>query len=190
MPLSEQACVLEAVLFAAGESVSEKKLCQVLALERDELQTVAQDLSDYYDFHRRGIRLLHLNERYQLCSRAEYAPQVRSVLETRRPPTLSPTALEVLAIIAYKQPVTKAYVEQVRGVDSAYTVGSLVDKGLVEDCGRLDVPGRPVLYKTTEHFLRTFGLQSTANLPPLGALDSDEGEQLRLDLSGSEAVSV
>ena len=183
MDLLELDCTLEAILFASGESVSEAKLCSVLKIERSELRESATRLADYYDFHRRGIRLLHLDDRYQLCSRADYAPQVRSALETRKPQSLTPSALEVLAITAYKQPVTKAYIEQVRGVDSTYTVSSLVEKDLIEDCGRLDVPGRPILYRTTERFLRSFGLSSLTQLPDLASLLGDEdGEQLMLDM--------
>ena len=104
-------------------------------------------------------------------------------METRKPQSLTPSALEVLAITAYKQPVTKAYIEQVRGVDSTYSVSSLVEKDLIEDCGRLDVPGRPILYRTTERFLRSFGLSSLTQLPDLASLLGDEdGEQLMLDM--------
>ena len=181
MEQNELACALEAVLFASGESVSEGKLCAVLGVDKDALRETVKELADYYDFARRGIRLLRLDDRYQLCSRADYAPQVRAVLETRRPQQLSQSGLEVLAIIAYKQPTTKAYIEQVRGVDSSYTVGSLVDKGLIEDCGRLDVPGRPILYRTTERFLRAFGLNGLNQLPALDSFGSDDPEQLTIE---------
>ena len=181
MQLHERTCALEAVLFASGESVSEGKLCAVLGVTREELREAARELADHYDFERRGIRLLRLDDRYQLCSRADYAPQVRAALETRRPQQLSQSALEVLAIVAYKQPTTKAYIEQVRGVDSSYTVGSLADKDLIEDCGRLDVPGRPILYRTTERFLRVFGLSALNQLPTLESLTGDDPEQLTLD---------
>lgn len=178
--LHELECTLEAVLFAAGDSVSEGKLCAVLQVDKAQLQQAAQRLADSYDYDRRGIRLLHLDDRYQLASRGDYAPSVRAVLETRKPPALSASALEVLAIVAYKQPVTKAYIEQIRGVDSAYTVGSLVDKGLIEDCGRLDVPGRPILYRTTESFLRSFGLNSVSQLPDLDSFGNEDSGQLTL----------
>lgn len=191
MDLLELDCTLEAILFASGESVSEAKLCAVLKIDKTQLRESATRLADYYDFHRRGIRLLHLDDRYQLCSRADYAPQVRSALETRKPQSLTPSALEVLAITAYKQPVTKAYIEQVRGVDSTYTVSSLVEKDLIEDCGRLDVPGRPILYRTTERFLRSFGLSSLTQLPDLASLlGEDDGEQLTLDLLEQDPTAV
>ena len=174
-------CALEAVLFAAGDSVSEGKLCAVLQTDKATLRNAAQNLGDYYDFNRRGIKLLRLDDRYQLASRADYAQMVRNTLETRKPQNLTPAALEVLAIIAYKQPVTKTYIEQVRGVDSAYTLSSLVDKGLVADCGRLDVPGRPILYQTTETFLRAFGLSSVSQLPALESFGEQDPQQMTLN---------
>lgn len=179
-PLNELECALEAVLFASGDSLSEGKLCAVLQTEKQALRTAAQNLSDYYDFNRRGLKLLRLDDRYQLASRADYAQMVRSALETRKPQNLTPAALEVLAIVAYKQPVTKIYIEQVRGVDSTYTLSSLVDKGLVEDCGRLDVPGRPILYQTTEVFLRSFGLSSVNQLPALESFGEQDHQQMTL----------
>ncbi len=178
MELYELERTLEAVLFAAGDSVSEGKLCAVLQIDKIALQEAAKSLSDHYDFDRRGICLLHLDDRYQLASRRDYAAQVRAVLETRKPQSLTSAALEVLAVVAYKQPVTKAYIEQIRGVDSTYTIGSLVDKGLIEDCGRLDVPGRPILYRTTEVFLRSFGLNSIQQLPPLESFGQEDQQQL------------
>lgn len=186
--LRELECALEAVLFAAGDSVSEGKLCAVLQTDKQTLRTAAQSLADYYDFNLRGIKLLRLDDRYQLASRADYAQAVRSTLETRKPQNLTPSALEVLAIVAYKQPVTKTYIEQVRGVDSAYTLGSLVDKGLVEDCGRLDVPGRPILYQTTETFLRAFGLSSVSQLPALESFGEPDPQQLTFHELESEAA--
>ena len=179
--LHELECALEAVLFAAGDSVSEGKLCAVLQTDKATLRNAAQNLGDYYDFNRRGIKLLRLDDRYQLASRADDAQMVRYTLETRKPQNLTPAALEVLAIIAYKQPVTKTYIEQVRGVDSAYTLSSLVDKGLVADCGRLDVPGRPILYQTTETFLRTFGLSSVSQLPALESFGEQDPQQMTLN---------
>ncbi len=179
--LTELCCALEAVLFAAGEPVPDSRLCAVLGVDKQALAEAASMLSDEYDFSRRGIRLLTLENAYQLCSRADYAQQVRAVLETRRAPALSSSALEVLAIIAYKQPVTKTYIEQVRGVDSSGTVNTLQEKGLIEDCGRLDVPGRPILYRTTDAFLRSFGLSSISQLPDLSEPLGQEMEQMSLE---------
>ncbi len=188
MEYNEIECKLEAVLFASGESISEDKLCAVLGVDKVTLFETAQNLADYYDYNRRGIKLIKLDNRYQLCSRAEYGREVRNALETRRRPTLTPSALEVLAIIAYKQPVTKAYIEQIRGVDSDYTVGSLIDKTLIEPCGRLDVPGRPVLYRTTENFLRSFGISSHDMLPQLSHMLENESEQLTIQELVSEEM--
>ena len=179
--LHELECALEAVLFAAGDSVSESKLCAVLQVDRAELQQAAQQLADGYDYERRGLRLLRLDDRYQLASRGDYAPLVRAVLETRKPPALSASALEVLAIVAYKQPVTRAYIEQIRGVDSAYSVSALLTKKLIREDGRLNVPGRPILYRTTPDFLRVFGLQSLDELPEIDKTQLLTRQQLQIE---------
>lgn len=167
---------LEAVLFAAGEPVPVERLCLGLETDRPSIDAAAKKLMDRYKYDRRGIRLVRLDTSYQLCSAPEYAAQVRKTLESRRPPKLSPPALEVLAVIAYFQPVTRAYVDQVRGVDSSYTVGLLLERELIQESGRLPVPGRPILYKTTKNFLRCFGLNGLDDLPPLPDLPR-EGEQ-------------
>ena len=144
MELKEMEAALEAVLFAAGEPVGVERLCLGLETDRPTLDAVAQRLMDQYSYERRGIRLLRLDASYQLCSAPEYADYVRKTLESRKPARLSQPALEVLAIIAYYQPVTRAYVDQVRGVDSSYTVGLLLERDLIEESGRLAVPGRPI----------------------------------------------
>ena len=136
---------------------------------------------DTYSYERRGVRILRLDTAYQMVSAPEHADRVRKAFESRKPAKLSPPALEVLAVIAYYQPTTRAYIDQVRGVDSAYTVGLLLDRELIEECGRLAVPGRPILYRTTSAFLRTFGLSSLEELPELPAPVPEEG-QLSLDL--------
>ena len=133
-----------------------------------------------------GLRLIRLGEKAQLCTRGEYAACIRVALETRKPPALSQAAMEVLAIAAYRQPVTRAYIEQVRGVDSAYTVSSLVEKGFLEESGRLEVPGRPALFRTTDQFLRVFGLTSLAELTPLPT----EGEDGQLKLPNPELEAL
>jgi len=167
--------VVEAILFVSGEPVKISRIAEVLCVEDFDIDAAANRLRDKFSFERRGIRLVKLDNALQLCSSPEFADYIRLVLETRKPPQLSPPALEVLSIIAYFQPVTKAYIEQVRGVDSAYTIGILVDRGMVESAGKLSAPGRPVLYKTTAAFLRTFGLQSLNDLPLLPEIDSNEG---------------
>ena len=175
---------LEGVLFASGEPVPVERLCLGLEVDRPTLDAVAQRLMDKYSYERRGIRLVRLDTSYQLCSAPEFAPYIRKTLESRKPARLSQPALEVLAIIAYYQPVTRAYVDQVRGVDSAYTVGLLLERELIEEAGRLAVPGRPTLFRTTKNFLRSFGLTNLEELPALPDA-SKEGEQLTLELEAA-----
>ena len=167
MELKELEAALEGVLFAAGEPVGVERLCLGLEVDRATMDAVAQRLMDRYSYERRGIRLVRLDTSYQLCSAPEFAPYIRKTLENRKPARLSQPALEVLAVIAYYQPVTRAYVDQIRGVDSAYTVGLLLERELIEECGRLAVPGRPILYRTTKNFLRSFGLSSLEELPEM-----------------------
>lgn len=158
---------VEAVLFAAGEPVSISRMAQMLEVSDDDIVFAATKLADMYSFDRRGIRLIRLDDCYQLCSAPEHADLIRKTLETRKAPKLSQSALEALTIVAYYQPTTRAYVDKVRGVDSSYTIGLLQQRGLIEECGRLNVPGRPVLFKTTQDFLRVFGLTSLEELPPM-----------------------
>ena len=150
------------------------------------LDAVAQRLMDRYSYDRRGIRLVRLDTSYQLCSAPEFAGYVRKTLEGRKPARLSQPALEVLAIIAYYQPVTRAYVDQVRGVDSSYTMGLLLERELIEEAGRLAVPGRPVQFRTTKNFLRSFSLSSLEELPELPT-QSQEGSQMAMELEASLA---
>jgi segregation and condensation protein B len=159
--------IIEGILFASGEPVSIGRIALCLGVDESEVADAAERLRDRCVFDRRGIRLIFLDKAIQLCSAPEYTEYIRLTLETRKQPQLSQQALEVLGIIAYFQPVTKMYIEQVRGVDSSYTVGLLQERGLIETCGRLSVPGRPLLFRTTPAFLRTFGLQSLEELPEL-----------------------
>ena len=186
MELKEIESAIEGVLFAAGEPVGVERLCLALDIDRITADSVCQRLADAYRYERRGIRLVRLDTSYQLCSAPEFAPYIRKTLENRKPARLSQPALEVLAVIAYYQPVTRAYVDQVRGVDSAYTVGLLLERELIEESGRLAVPGRPILYRTTRNFLRSFGLSSLEELPELPAA-SREGEQMALELEARVA---
>lgn len=158
---------VEGILFAAGEPVSVERLCQVLEQDENAIKGVLHALADEYAFQRRGMRIVELDGRYQMCSAPEYADQIRQALDLRKPPQLSPAALESLTIIAYFQPATKGVVEQIRGVDSAYTVNLLAERGLIEEAGRLNAPGRPALFRTTDRFLRCFGLKTLDDLPPL-----------------------
>ena len=183
--MKEIASAVEGILFAAGEPVDIKRICLALELDRETAETVLRQLGDGYAFERRGIRLLRMEDSYQLCSAPEYADVIRKAFEVRKPAKLSQPALEALTIIAYYQPTTRAYVDQVRGVDSSYTVGLLLDRGLLEECGRLQVPGRPILYRTTKHFLRSFHLSSLDDLPEIPGMEA-EG-QMRLAADGTVA---
>ena len=166
---------IEAILFAAGEPVPAARLSLILEAEEDDVFSAAKELADEYSFNRRGLRILKLDNKLQMCSSPEYAGIISKTLEQRRPPMLSQPALETLAVIAYFQPVTRAYIDHVRGVDSSYTVGVLLDRGLIERCGKLDVPGRPSLLRTTDVFLRTMGVSSLEELPELPDISSGDG---------------
>ncbi len=166
---------VEAVLFAAGEPVPIARLSLVLGTGEDDVLLAGRELADQYEREQRGLRVLLLGDKLQMCSAPEYAAVIIKALEQRKPPMLSQPALETLAIVAYFQPVTRAYIDQVRGVDSSYTVSMLNERGLIEICGRLDVPGRPSLFRTTDQFLRTFGLQKLEDLPHLPDMTQSDG---------------
>lgn len=158
---------LEAILFAAGEPVPAARISLILEQDEETVWDAARELSEQYEKEGRGIRILKLDKALQMCSAPEYAAVIGKTLEQRKPPMLSQPALETLAVVAYFQPVTRAYIDQVRGVDSSYTVGVLIDRGLIERCGKLDVPGRPSLLRTTDVFLRTMGISELSQLPTL-----------------------
>ena len=174
MEQTELQRAIEAILFAAGERIETARLCMALETDEDEVVAAANALADTYAFERRGIRILKLDKGYQMVSSGEMADFVTKALETRKPPKLSSSQLEALTIIAYYQPATKAMVEQIRGVDSSYSVSALMNKKLIEEAGRLNVPGRPIQYRTTPDFLRTFGLESLEELPPIEKVNFGE----------------
>ena len=182
MDMREIESAMEGILFASGEPVHVDRLCTALELDRATAEQVLQRLMDYYAYERRGIRLLRMEDSWQLCSAPDYAEVIRRAFEIRKPAKLSQPALEVLTIIAYYQPTTRAYVDQIRGVDSAYTIGLLLERRRIEECGRLQVPGRPHLYRTTKQFLRAFHLTSLEDLPEMPDIGG-EG-QMRLNESG------
>ena len=171
LEMKEVEAAIEGILFASGEPVAVDRLCMAMDMDRPTVELVLQKLADYYAYERRGMRLLKLEDSYQLCSAPEYGDIIRRAFEVRKPAKLSQPALEVLTIIAYYQPTTRAYVDQIRGVDSSYTVG------------RLQVPGRPRLYRTTQAFLRAFHLRSLDDLPEMPGMEGDG--QLRLDEQGN-----
>lgn len=178
MEQSDLQRAIEAILFAAGERVEVARLAMALQTDPDEIVKAADALADSLAFDRRGIHILRLDAGYQMVSSGEMAEYIATALETRKPPKLSSSQLETLTIIAYYQPATKAMVEQIRGVDSSYSVSALLNKKLITEAGRLNVPGRPILYRTTPDFLRTFGISSLEEMPPIEKIDF--GEPLRL----------
>ncbi len=180
----------EAVLFAAGEPVETDKFCTVFEVDEDTVQSVMDMLSDKLDNSGSALKLVCLDFSYQLCTRKEYAENIRSVLDLRRKAPLSQASLEVLAVIAYNQPVTKAYVEQVRGVDCSGVVSTLVEKGLLEEKGRLELPGRPLLYGTTQNFLRCFGLKNLSELPEVPSDDIIEDSNGQLKMLSNEFMEL
>ncbi len=174
MELNEIQRAAEAILFAAGERIDIKRISDTLEVDMNGVEKAVDALADTYAFERRGIRILKLEKGYQMVSSGEMADHVTKALETRKPPKLSSSQLETLTIIAYYQPATKAMVEQIRGVDSAYSVAALMNKKLIEEAGRLNVPGRPIQYKPTPDFLRTFGFSSLEELPPIDNIEFGE----------------
>lgn len=184
MELKELEGAIEGILFAAGDPVPVDRICFVLEQDKETVESVCQRLADQYSYERRGTRLVKLDNSWQMCSAPEYADYIRKTLESRKPAKLSQPALEVLSIIAYFQPVTRAYIEQVRGVDSAYTVGLLLERELICEAGRLSVPGRPMQFRTTKNFLRAFGLSSLDDLPELPS-STQEGVQMTLELESA-----
>ncbi len=158
---------IEAIVFAAGYPVAYEKLAEVLGLGVKDIKLLCEQLAERYNGENspHGIMLALFPDTCQLCTKEKFAPYIREALGIRRGGNLSASSLEVLAVVAYNQPVTRSFIDQVRGVDSSYAVGSLIDKGLIESCGRLDAPGRPMLYATSDKFLRVFGFNSLDDLP-------------------------
>ena len=182
---------LEAMLFAHGEPVELARLADAMHAEPIQTQVLLEKLQRQYDERDGGLVLLNFDDRWQMATRPYYGEIVKRILDARRNAPLSPAALEVLAVIAYNQPVSRSFIEQVRGVDSSSTVAKLLDKGLIEEAGRLDLPGKPVAFGVTDTFLRVFGLGSLADLPPLhdetapqaeepGPDEAPQGEQLEM----------
>ena len=174
MGMDELQRILEAILFAAGERIDISRLAACLEVDEKDIEAAVDALANELAFNRRGIRILRLERGYQMVSSGEMADYITKVLETRKPPKLSSSQLEALTIVAYYQPATKAMVEQIRGVDSSYSIAALMNKKLIEEAGRLNVPGRPILYRTTPDFLRTFGLSSLEELPVIDKVDLGE----------------
>ena len=179
---------IEGILFAAGEPVKAAKLAVVLDTDINEIRNAVTDLKAEYDLNKRGFNIIDINDGYQICSRPEYYAYIQEILGEQRNQPLSNAAMEALAIIAYKQPITRGMIEKIRGVNSDGCVNRLYERGLIDECGRLDAPGRPILYKTTDTFLRCFGLSSPQELPEidfnklgLNAMDDVHPDQLSVD---------
>lgn len=173
---------VEAILFACGTPVETERIAQALEISREEAEKLCETISGEYCERNSGVRIIKLGESYQMCTVEEYAPQIRTVMDLRRNTPLSQAASEVLAVIAYNQPVTKAFVEQVRGVDCSGVVANLISRELIEEKGRLELPGRPLVYGTTDHFLRCFNISSLDELPPL---PEEEEKQEEIDSGDS-----
>ena len=165
---------IEAILFACGTPAELTKIAQALEIKEEKAEELLKSLMEDYSSRKSGIKIVRLGKSYQMCTEKEYAEIIRTVLDLRRNSPLSQAALEVLAIIAYNQPVTKAFVEQIRGVDCSGVVSSLVARELIEEKGRLELPGRPLIYGTTENFLRCFNVSDISELPPLPQKNNDE----------------
>ena len=180
---------IEAILFASGEPVSIERMALALDSDAETVERLGRALAAEYENDGRGIRIVRLNSAFQMHSAPEWATEITRALEQRRAPKLSQASLEVLAVVAYFQPVTRAYIEQMRGLDSSYTVGVLTERGLIEPCGHLEAVGRPTLYRTTDLFLRTMGVESLEDLPPLPEISgSDAALQLQKQVDALKAA--
>lgn len=193
MNANQMLSLTEAILFASGEPLEVARIAEALETDIETTQIILSNYTKALDERHSGLCLLKLDDRYQLCTRLEYAEKIRSVLEIKRNMPLSQAAFEVLAVVAYNQPVTKSYIEQVRGVDCSGVLSTLSIKGLVEEKGRLDLPGRPLLYGTTPEFLRCFCLSSLSDLPNLpdknDESDPDDTAGIQLSFSSEEKKS-
>lgn len=165
--------VLEAVLFASGEPLDIEKTAKTLLVDKSTVENCLSEIAEEYKSAEHGIELLNLAGRYQFATKEDYAPEIRAVLSMKKNSPLSSAAFEVLAIVAYNQPVTKAFIEQVRGVDCSGVISTLCQRNLIEEHGRLDLPGRPLLYCTTDNFLRCFEMSSLDELPELPERPAD-----------------
>lgn len=192
MKLNDGIAIIEALLFAHGDPITPEKLSEASGIDLETTVKLIDQLERRYNVQESGLQVIRLNDGFQITTRPEYSGYIKSALETRRQQPLSQAAMETLSIVAYNQPVTKAFVEQVRGIDSSSVVNTLVERDLLEEAGRLDLPGRPVSYRTTDTFLRCFGISSLRELPPLpnqeGQLDFDELAELELEQQAADTA--
>ena len=190
MNRDEIKAAVEAILFASGSPVETERIAAALELDTATVKECADELISQYESEKRGVRIIRLNKSLQMCSDKQYGQYVRKVMDMKKNTPLSGAAMEVLAVVAYNQPVTKAFVEQIRGVDCSGVIGSLCQKGLVEEKGRLELPGRPLLYGTTEHFLRCFNISDIDELPPLPEDGEKSGDAQEAQQAGSKDEDV
>ena len=193
MKMDELQGAVESILFAAGEPLEIERICQAIECDTKTIEDALNNIENVLNSTNSGIRLVKMDNMYQLCTRQEYADQVRKVLEIKKNTPLSGAAFEVLAVIAYNQPVTKSFIEQVRGVDCSGVIGTLIAKGLIEERGRLELPGRPLIYGTTPEFLKCFCVTSLDDLPDLHEHEdlpkNDEiNGQLEINLDDGEII--
>lgn len=185
MKLTEGIAVIEAIMFAYGEPITIDKLSEASGLDNETAVKLIDQLERRYNVNESGLRIIRVNDGFQIATRQEYSENIKKAMETRKQQPLSQAAMETLSIVAYNQPVTKAFVEQVRGIDSSSVVNTLVERNLLEEAGRLELPGHPVAYRTTDTFLRCFGLTRIEELPALpnqeGQLDFDELAEMELE---------
>ena len=187
-PVKDPAAAIEAILFAAGYPMRYEKLASTLGLTPSEVKAYVATIAERYNSSEYGIMVLTFPETCQLCTKEQYAPYIKEALGIKRGGNLSSSSMEVLAIVAYNQPVTRTFVDLVRGVDSSYAMNSLIDKALIEATGRLDAPGRPMLYSTTDKFLRVFGLASVNDLPEVEMLRANE-EQMAIINENTDEIN-
>lgn len=185
MEINQIQAIVESVLFAAGDAVELEKLADITDVDKKSLREIIKKMMDVYNYERRGIHIIQLDDAYQMCTRGEYYPYVSRLAEPRRKQNLSGAAMEVLSIVAYKQPVTRTVIENIRGVNCDYIVNRLVEKNLIKEVGRLDVPGRPILFGTTREFLRCFGISSLSELPDFESFAQNtetSSEQIQMEV--------
>lgn len=183
MEIRDIQAVIEAVLFAAGDAVELEKLADIVDVDKRSLREILKKMMDEYNFERRGVHIIRLEDSYQICTRGEFHDYIAMLAEPRRKQNLSAAAMEVLAIVAYKQPVTRTTIEHIRGVNCDYIVNRLIEKNLIEEVGRLDAPGRPILFGTTQEFLRCFGITGIEDLPDFESFGGSEeiGDQIEME---------
>ena len=189
MNVNEMQAAAEAMLFACGEPVEIDRIAEILEIDVENAESLVLNIAAKYDESNSGIRIVKMDKKYQICTRKEYAEQVRDILDMKKNAPLSQAAFEVLAVVAYNQPITKAYIEQVRGVDCSGVISTLCQKGLIEEVGRLELPGRPLIYGTTAEFLKCFCINSLDDLPDIPELNEKpiEEQEAEVELEKMEA---